>query len=186
MGQYPWVIGYSGGKDSSAVMQLVWMALRGLPPDKRTKDVHVISTDTLVEQPVVASWVEASHSKMRTEARNAAASDSSAQADARFVGQFLGEPHRARVSGTTEEVSLVHERMKIKPSNKFIREMVRQYGEAVLVLGTRKAESQRRAITMQRHEKHRFASDFRRTRAYRIRWCTRRSKIGRTTMFGCF
>ena len=31
----PWVIGYSGGKDSSAVLQLVWLALSALPPEKR-------------------------------------------------------------------------------------------------------------------------------------------------------
>src|SRR6476660_5014226 len=52
----PWVIGYSGGKDSSAVLQLVWLAIRELPPEKRAKPIHVISTDTLVEQPVVAAW----------------------------------------------------------------------------------------------------------------------------------
>ena len=63
--QTPWVIGYSGGKDSSAVLQLVWLALKELPVEKRCKPVHVISTDTLVEQPVVAAWVDASHARMR-------------------------------------------------------------------------------------------------------------------------
>lgn len=53
----PWVVGYSGGKDSTAVLQIVWMALQGLPKKQRHKPVHVISTDTLVENPVVASWV---------------------------------------------------------------------------------------------------------------------------------
>ena len=61
----PWVIGYSGGKDSSAVLQLVWNALRDLPEAQRKKPVHVISTDTLVEQPLVAAWVNASHGQMR-------------------------------------------------------------------------------------------------------------------------
>ena len=27
----PWVIGYSGGKDSTATLQLVWLALQELP-----------------------------------------------------------------------------------------------------------------------------------------------------------
>ena len=46
----PWVIGYSGGKDSTATLQLVWYALAELPDWQRTrKTVHVISTDTLVE-----------------------------------------------------------------------------------------------------------------------------------------
>ena len=29
----PWICGYSGGKDSTAVVQLVWMALKELPPE---------------------------------------------------------------------------------------------------------------------------------------------------------
>ena len=53
----PWVVGYSGGKDSTATLQLVWMALETLPASQLTKPVHVISTDTLVENPVVAAWV---------------------------------------------------------------------------------------------------------------------------------
>src|SRR5438874_6551525 len=61
----PWVVGYSGGKDSTAVLQLVWLALAGLEPEKRKKPVHVISTDTLVENPVVASWVGHSLEKMK-------------------------------------------------------------------------------------------------------------------------
>lgn len=43
----PWICGYSGGKDSTAVVQLVWMALSELPKDKLKKTVHVISTDTI-------------------------------------------------------------------------------------------------------------------------------------------
>jgi DNA sulfur modification protein DndC len=47
------------------------------------------------------------------------------------------------------------ERLKIRPSNKFIREVVRDHGEAILVLGTRKAESQVRAARMTRLEARR-------------------------------
>ena len=35
----PWVIGYSGGKDSTAVLQIVWQALQGLEPKQRSKPV---------------------------------------------------------------------------------------------------------------------------------------------------
>ncbi len=47
------------------------------------------------------------------------------------------------------------ERMKIKPANQFIREAVRSHGETILVLGTRKAESAKRAATMKKHEQKR-------------------------------
>ena len=53
----PWIIGYSGGKDSTATLQLIWNAVSKLPDSKKTKVIHVISTDTLVENPIVAAWV---------------------------------------------------------------------------------------------------------------------------------
>ena len=52
-----WIIGYSGGKDSTTVMQIVWYALAELPEEKRKKMVHVISTDTLVETPVIVDYI---------------------------------------------------------------------------------------------------------------------------------
>src|SRR5687767_13858739 len=66
----PWVVGYSGGKDSTAVLQLIWLALAELNESKRRKPVHVISTDTLVENPIVASWVNQSLQTMRKTAES--------------------------------------------------------------------------------------------------------------------
>jgi DNA sulfur modification protein DndC len=144
----PWVVGYSGGKDSTAVLQLVWLALKSLPEEQRTKPVHVISTDTLVENPVVAAWVTHSLDQM------------AAQAKAQGLPV---QPHRLTPAVTdTFWVNLIGRgypaprpkfrwctnRLKIKPSNTFIREMVRSHGEAILVLGTRKAESSGRSARM--------------------------------------
>jgi DNA sulfur modification protein DndC len=146
--EVPWVIGYSGGKDSTAVLQLTWMALAGLPAGQRAKQVHVISTDTLVENPVVAAWVTHSLEVL---------------ADAAEQQGLPIAPHRLTPSVTdTFWVNLIGrgypaprpkfrwctERLKIKPSNAFIREMVRSHGEAILVLGTRKAESSGRSHRM--------------------------------------
>ena len=36
----PWIVGYSGGKDSTAVLQLVWGAVETIPVEKRTKKIH--------------------------------------------------------------------------------------------------------------------------------------------------
>jgi DNA sulfur modification protein DndC len=44
------------------------------------------------------------------------------------------------------------ERMKIKPSNRFISDVVKESGEAILVLGTRKAESSKRMHRMTKLE----------------------------------
>ena len=61
----PWVFGYSGGKDSTATLQLIWTSIAELAPEQRRKTVHVISTDTLVENPIVAMWVTHSLERMQ-------------------------------------------------------------------------------------------------------------------------
>ncbi|MDW4909420.1 DNA phosphorothioation system sulfurtransferase DndC [Streptomyces sp. ADMS] len=153
--EVPWVVGYSGGKDSTAVLQLVWLALQGLPSEQRTKPVHVISTDTLVENPIVASWVTQSLETMR---------------EAATEQELPIEPHRLTPAvKDTFWVNLIGrgypaprpkfrwctERLKIRPSNAFIRRVVKRHGEAILVLGIRKTESQARAKSMAKHEQRR-------------------------------
>jgi DNA sulfur modification protein DndC len=67
--EIPWVVGYSGGKDSTAILQLVWNAIAQLPPEKRTKLIHVITTDTGVENPYVSAWVRISHKHIELAAK---------------------------------------------------------------------------------------------------------------------
>lgn len=47
------------------------------------------------------------------------------------------------------------DRLKIQPVNKFVKEKIAEHGEIILVIGTRKAESARRAKTMAYYEKKR-------------------------------
>lgn len=152
----PWICGYSGGKDSTAVVQLVWTALSELPKDKLKKTVHVISTDTLVESPVVALWATDSLNKMTKCAQNL---------------ELPVIPHRLTPTTTnTFWVNLIGrgypyprrnfrwctDRMKIDPSNRFIKEILDAESEAILVLGTRKAESATRKAVMEGYEKKRY------------------------------
>ena len=36
----PWIVGYSGGKDSTATLQLVWLSLLALPAEKKRSPTH--------------------------------------------------------------------------------------------------------------------------------------------------
>ena len=152
----PWICGYSGGKDSTAVVQLVWMALSELPADKLKKTVHVISTDTLVESPVVAIWATESLRKMKERAKAA---------------ELPIIPHRLTPTTTnTFWVNLIGrgypyprrdfrwctDRLKIDASNRFIKEVLDAESEAILVLGSRKAESATRKAVMEGYEKKRY------------------------------
>lgn len=151
----PWVVGYSGGKDSTAVLQIVWSALVGLTDKQRHKPVHVISTDTLVENPVVAAWVTHSLDVMQASAVKSGLPIrphrlTPAVADTFWVN-LIGRGYPA----PRPKFRWCTERLKIKPSNGFIREMVRAHGEAILVLGTRKAESSGRFHRMTELESRR-------------------------------
>ena len=150
--QIPWVIGYSGGKDSTAILQLIWIAIRDLPSEQRIKPVHVISTDTLVEQPLVAAWVDASHAKMREAAieQNMPFTPHKLMPAVRdtFWVNLIGKGYPA----PRKLFRWCTSRMKISPSNEFIRRVIRDNGEALLVLGTRKAESHRRNQRMAKTE----------------------------------
>lgn len=53
----PWVIGYSGGKDSTTVVELVYKMLLGLDPEDRHKNVYIVSSDTLIENPLIKIYL---------------------------------------------------------------------------------------------------------------------------------
>ena len=151
----PWVVGYSGGKDSTAVLQLVWRTLAALPPEQRSKPVHVISTDTLVENPIVAAWVTTSLDSMA-----AAAADQGLPVSAHRLTPALEDSFWVNLIGRgypapRPKFRWCTERLKIHPSTRFITSVVQRHGEAILVLGTRKAESAARARVMERYERAR-------------------------------
>lgn len=152
----PWVVGYSGGKDSTATLQLVWMALSRLPASAQLKPVYVISTDTMVENPVVAAWVARSLDKMEKAAAisglpltsHRLTPDPAESFWTTLIGRGYPAP-RPKFRWCTD-------RLKINPSNRFISRVVKASGEAIVVLGTRKAESQARAKVMERFEGQRI------------------------------
>ncbi len=151
--EIPWVIGYSGGKDSTAILQLIWYALIDLKAEgKCHKDVHVISTDTLVENPFVAMWVEKSLERMKeTTAKQGLRIIPHRLTPAvkdRFWVNLIGKGYPA----PRYKFRWCTDRLKISPSNTFINNLVDKRGEAILVLGTRKAESTARAASMDHYE----------------------------------
>ncbi|WP_428103371.1 DNA phosphorothioation system sulfurtransferase DndC [Candidatus Rariloculus sp.] len=153
--EIPWVIGYSGGKDSTAVLQLIWLALERIPQDKRAKPVYVISTDTLVENPIVSLWVAKSLETMGEAAKHKGlpitAHKLTPELENTFWVNMIGRGYPA----PRPKFRWCTERLKINPSTKFIRSVVQDYGEAILVLGSRKAESAARTKVMERFEQER-------------------------------
>lgn len=152
----PWICGYSGGKDSTAIVQLVWSALAELPPEKRKKSVHIICTDTLVESPIVAAWAAESLKKM-----SRSVEDSSLPIVPHRLTPAVENTFWVNIIGRgypypRRNFRWCTDRIKIDPSNRFLKEIVTAESEAILVLGTRKAESVRRRENMENYEKKRY------------------------------
>lgn len=152
----PWIIGYSGGKDSTATLQLVWLAIQALPQEQRQKPVHVISTDTLVENPIVAAWVERSLRSMLDRAKHENLPIKPKllrpKVEESFWVNLIGKGYPA----PRPKFRWCTERLKIRPSNRFISEIVTANGEAILCLGARKAESAARARVLNKNQKYRI------------------------------
>ncbi len=144
----PWVIGYSGGKDSTTVLQLVWKALEDLPKTKRKKLVYVISSDTLVETPPIVDQIDNTLRQI-----NEAAELRDMPFKAEKVRPTLNDSFWVNLIGRgypapTSRFRWCTERLKIKPADKFIQDKVNQHGEVIMVLGVREAESSTRAQLM--------------------------------------
>ena len=152
----PWIIGFSGGKDSTCVTQMVYYMLKNLPPEKRTKEIHVLSSNTLVESPIMDPQRIRICKKIEKQAEK----------DGLPVNVIILRPNL----DDTFWVNLIGrgypspnrwfrwctDRLKIKPMTKYITEQVKENGEVIISLGVRKSEGSTRTQTMKKYEIENF------------------------------
>jgi DNA sulfur modification protein DndC len=144
----PWMVGFSGGKDSTLVAHLIFETVRSIPAEQRTKEIHLLCTDTRVEIPAVVETIEGTLNKMQKfsemEALHVQTHLLRPPADQSFwvniIGRGYPPPNRFFRWCT--------QRMKIDPVNVFVERWLGRGGEAILHLGARRAESATRAQTM--------------------------------------
>lgn len=144
----PWVIGYSGGKDSTATLQLIWYSLQKLPRDRVKKPVFVIASDTLVETPVIVNHLNSTLDRVAQAAREQGlpiqTHKVSPRIDETFWVNLIGRGYPAPYN----KFRWCTDRMKIEPATRFIMEQIAEHGEVTLVLGARKSESATRSQVM--------------------------------------
>lgn len=140
----PWVIGYSGGKDSTTVVELVYKMLLALPDWQRNKNVYIVSSDTLIENPLIQIYLNKMNEMLGEAAKRDGLPIKSKMVTpapnnsfwANVIGRGLPTP---RMNGTFRWCT---DRLKINPSAEYIRNVIKQEGqEVVVLLGVRKAES---------------------------------------------
>jgi DNA sulfur modification protein DndC len=144
----PWLVGFSGGKDSTMLVSLIFDAVLTMPAAQRKKPVSVLCTDTRVEIPAIAEMVEGTLARMQK---------FSQQNDLNIEVNLLRPPPEqsfwVNVIGRgypppNRTFRWCTQRLKIDPVTVFVNQRLGHWGEAILHLGARRAESASRAQTM--------------------------------------
>ena len=149
----PWIIGFSGGKDSTVMLQLLWKALEQVKNFHGflARDIYVVCNNTMVENPVITEYVYRVLDKISEAARD---QDLPIQViktlprleDSLWVN-MIGKGYPA----PNNAFRWCTERLKIKPTSRFITEQVDEFGEAIILIGTRINESANRSKSMNKH-----------------------------------
>jgi DNA sulfur modification protein DndC len=147
----PWVVGYSGGKDSTVVVQLVFEALDEMPKEELHKKVYVISSDTLVETPLIINSINQTLRKIQDEALNR-----NLPIETHKVKPAIQQSFWVNIIGKgyptpNQQFRWCTDRLKIEPANQFIMDKVSSFGEVIMVLGVREDESQTRGNVIRSH-----------------------------------
>ncbi len=152
----PWIIGFSGGKDSTVLLTLVWRAMLRIREqygdEKLCRYVYVVNNDTLVENPIITDYVIEIMEVIKEAAIKAKLPISvrvtTPKLEDSFWISFLGKGYPV----PNNTFRWCTDRLKIKPTTQFIMDQVDEMGEAIILIGTRLSESATRAKSIRKHE----------------------------------
>lgn len=144
----PWIVAYSGGKDSTLLLHLVWEIAASAPPGAPGRQIYVVSNDTLVESPLVIR-----HLRQSLDVIQGAVAETGLPISIKVTEPCIDQTFWVNVIGRgyippTRNFRWCTDRMKIAPTNDVIHRLVRAHGRAILLVGTRRAESQNRGRAM--------------------------------------
>ena len=150
----PWSIGFSGGKDSTVLLMLTWIAMQELRDEgtELRRRVYVVCNDTMVENPVIEEYVTTVLFEIGKAAQEQhlpiQVVTTTPQLEDTFWSCVIGKGYPV----PNNAFRFCTEKMKIKPTSKFITDQVVADGEAIVLVGTRLTESQQRERSIKRHE----------------------------------
>lgn len=152
----PWIIGFSGGKDSTVLLTLVWIALKkireGNPDITLNRMVYVVCNDTMVENPVIEEYTSDVLRTIEKAAKDQQlpiiVKTTTPQIEDTFWSCVIGKGYPV----PNNSFRFCTEKMKIKPTSTFITNQIAADGEAIILIGTRLSESQQRAKSIKKHD----------------------------------
>ena len=153
----PWIVGFSGGKDSTVLLTLVWLALQKIKkntiiPFQFRRPIYVVCNDTMLENPIIATYVDEVLNKIEIQAREEDLPIFVRKTEPKLEDSFWVNVIGKGYPVPNTAFRWCTDKMKIKPTARFIVEQVDECGEAIILIGTRKAESVTRARSIKKHE----------------------------------
>ncbi len=143
----PWIVGFSGGKDSTMVASLIYEVVQSLDRDQRTKPIAVVCTDTRVEIPAIVEMIEGTLGKMQKnsnlEGMNVEVNLLRPPPEQSFWVNILGRGYPP----PNRTFRWCTQRLKIDPVTQFVKRTMTggRWSEAILHLGARRSESATRS-----------------------------------------
>ncbi len=150
----PWIVGFSGGKDSTMLLQLVWNAIKNnVPKELRNRAIYVVCNDTQVENPKIAKYVDTVLQKIQDaapiEEMPVFVHKTKPSLEDSFWTNLIGKGYPA----PNNTFRWCTDRLKISPTTRFIVDKIGEEGEAIILLGTRSDESSQRARSIKKNER---------------------------------
>lgn len=153
--RFPWIVGFSGGKDSTLVVHATFEALSSIPPSKRTRPVHIVSNDTLVESPVVIGHLNKVTAAIREAADNLGLPITVARTTPDLAKSFWVLLIGKGYPSPNQSMRWCTDRLKVLPTSEYIKRHISESGAAIVVLGVRRDESISRQRSIDKHQNRR-------------------------------
>lgn len=149
----PWIIGFSGGKDSTVLLQLVWEALQIIKNDigAPQREIYVVCNDTMIENPIISEYVQRILQNIDIAARNQDMPIRIQKTIPRLEDSFFVNLIGRGYPAPNSSFRWCTERLKIKPTSRFILDQINENGEVIVLLGTRSDESANRARSINKY-----------------------------------
>ncbi|WP_442861875.1 DNA phosphorothioation system sulfurtransferase DndC [Campylobacter sp. P091] len=135
-----WIITFSGGKDSTCVLQLIYEMMIKLPKD-RLNPTYAILSDTMVEAPNIKEYLYEIVEIINKDAKNRNLPFEIIIAKPKASDEFWINLIGKGYPSPTRTFRWCTERLKIKPMKDIVRQITDKHGSAIMTLGVRKSES---------------------------------------------
>ncbi|PIE74358.1 MAG: DNA phosphorothioation system sulfurtransferase DndC, partial [Deltaproteobacteria bacterium] len=144
-----WIIAFSGGKDSTCVLQLVYEMICSLPKNKLNPTYAIVS-NTLVEAPVVEQYLLELIDTINQDAKKRGLDFHVILVEPNHDEQFWVNLIGKGYPSPTRTFRWCTDRLKIRPTQRAVEKIVAKHRSAILMLGVRKSESANRLKSIQK------------------------------------